>query len=451
MSRPLSNKAPQGLSLLGVNHKTAPLTALERLALSADEVQAVYLALATHREIEGALVLSTCNRTELYAAGREDADVRPLLKDALVQVIGTERLPQADAFYDARGKDGVRHLFSVTAGLDSLVLGENQIVGQVKDALNQSAQHYSSTTAFARAVQAALQTAGKSRAQTDIAKGAVSVASAGVHLATRIYSDLSSRTVVVVGAGETSRLAAEHFATHKPKRLLVLNRTLEKAQTLAQHVDGEAQNLSTLPQALAEADVVCLAVRVQEPLVTRAMLEQAMHHRGGRPLVVLDLGLPRNVDAAANQLPNVFANDLTTLRQVMDKNLGQRQREVPKVQALIESDVDKFLAAQRATQVGPLIADLRASVEALCDAEVQRVSKDLSAKEREAAERATRAVLNKLLHGPMTIIRTLAAEGRHDKLQELSDAVAELRVTAGEPKNINASDDVPTRILVKPV
>jgi glutamyl-tRNA reductase len=396
---------------LGNSYRTAPFDVLERLALNVDEVRAVLEHLSQHDAITDAMIVSTCNRTEIYTSSLSSAsDVFATVTGALREVAGAERFPGEDHLYRSRGRDSVQHLFRVACGLDSMVLGETQILGQVKEAYEQSRGLRQPTAYFDQVLQSAFKVARSTRAATEIGKGAVSVASAAVHLASRIYSDLSRHTVVVVGAGDTGRLAAEHFSKHGPGRLIVLNRTLARAEEVARQVKGEAMPLEQLPVALLDADIVACAVGVKEPVLSHDLVSSIMSHRGGQPLAIFDLGLPRNAAAEVGQIANVFLNDLDALKQVVDSNLARRRKEVPRVEELIQKEIDAILDRQRVLQAGPLIAALRESVERVRRAEVERVAAKLSEAEREAVDRATRAVVNKLLHGPTTSIKTIARQ-----------------------------------------
>lgn len=417
------------LEMVGASFKSAPFDALERLALSPAEIATLYKRLAEDGAADGALVLSTCNRTEIYAHVPESRqDASGYLAARLLEVVGRERFPKSDVFYRHSGQASAEHMFKVASGLDSMILGEQQILGQLKSAYADAGEHLAQCTIFDRVVQSAFRVAAKARAETEIGKGAVSTASAAVHLSTRIYGDLSRCCVVVIGAGETGRLLAQHFASHYPQRLVIMNRTLEKAQSLAREVSGEAAELHQLPQLLTEAHVVTTAVRAQAPLITSSMLETAAGHRHGTALAIVDLGLPRNVDTAA-EIENVFVNDLQALQTLVDANLARRKRAVPQAEIMVRDELDKLDAWESAQSAGPLIAGLREAVEAVRAGEVERVTRGMTTEQREAVERATRAVVNKLMHGPMTSIKEYA---RHDegeaRIQVIRDVFRHLHI-----------------------
>ncbi|MEK7704008.1 MAG: glutamyl-tRNA reductase, partial [Myxococcota bacterium] len=327
------------LELVGISHKTAPIDVLERLALTRDEVRALVERLEATGLARDVAVLSTCNRTEIYVqpAAPEVLDGEVLHK--LREVVGGERFPTEDYLYRVHGREAAMHLFRVACGLDSLVVGEAQILGQVKDAFEETVTHRPPSRTFDEVFRAALKVGGKARAETEIGQGAVSVASAAVHLATRFYADMSRQSVLVIGAGDTGRLVAEHMKTHEPKRLLIVNRTFERAERLAREVGGEAIAYEALAETLTHADIIVCAVRVTAPLVTREAIERANEGRAGRPLLLLDLGLPRNIDPEVGSVANVFVHDIGALKQVVDANLSRRRKELPRVEAIIDASI----------------------------------------------------------------------------------------------------------------
>ncbi|MEZ4272578.1 MAG: glutamyl-tRNA reductase [Myxococcota bacterium] len=420
----------QSLSLIGISHATAPLDVLGKLALSGGEVSTLYQRLASHNILSDAMVLSTCNRTEIYATGPGDSNAREFVTQALREIAGDERMPQPSHLYNISGRESVAHLFNVACGLDSMILGETQILGQVKQAFEISCEHHPPSPYFERVMQAAFKAAKRARTDTEIGKGAVSIASAAVHLATRIYSDLSTRTVAIIGAGDTARLAAEHFTRYQPKRIIILNRSLERARRLAEDVRGEARGLEDLEATLAQVDVVASAVFVREPLISPSMIHAAVAARGGLPLALLDLGLPRNIASDVNEIRNALLHDLDTLKQVVDTNLDKRRREVPRVQHLINTEIDKLLTRQRSTRAAPLITALRQTIEGIRRQEVEKLRRNLSPKECEAVDKATRAVVNKLLHGPTTSIKDIVdrQSETHERLELIREIFGNLPI-----------------------
>ena len=393
------------LNLTGISIHTAPIGVLERCALSVDEIREVYAQLLVHEQVKDALVLSTCNRTEIYTTVQSGFQVGGFVGDVLKGVTGQKRYPADGHIYEKTGRSGIEHLFRVACGLDSQVLGETQILGQLKAAWEALTGVFNPSTYFSKLVQAAFRVAGQSRTDTGIGAGAVSVASAGVHLTSRIFSDFSQLNVLVVGAGDTAKLVTQHLMAHQPKSLTIVNRDQARGEKLAQSVGASALGLDSLEQVLCKVDVVASAVTIAEPLITTAMVQRAIDKRGPRSLAILDLGLPRNVENTAGELVNVFVQDIESLGRVVDANLSRRRKEVPKVEALIDDEITRLISWRRSLRAVPVITALKNQVEAFRQAEVVRATKGLSETEKHAVEMATRAVTNKILHGPMTAIR----------------------------------------------
>jgi len=422
------------LNLTGISIHTAPIGVLERFALSGEEIREVYNRLLGHEKIQDALVLSTCNRTEIYTTAQTGQAPTQFIHQALKEVTGSTRFPTDQHIYEKSGRGGIEHLFRVACGLDSQVLGEAQILGQLKSSWDGLTEFFNPSTYFEKLVQSAFRVAGQSRTNTGIGAGAVSVASAGVHLTSRIFSDFSDLNVLVVGAGDTGRLVAQHLMGHQPKRLMVVNRSLERGQALADEFGIQAQGLDDLEKALGQADIVASAVRVTEPLITTEMIERALSVRGRRSMAILDLGLPRNVESTAGDLVNVFVQDIESLGRVVDANLSRRRKEVPRVEALIDEEINRLISWRRSLRATPVITALRSQVEAFRLEEVARATKGLSDPEKQAVELATRAVTNKLLHGPMTAIRDYAkqAEQEAEALNVIKKLFSNIEIPQGD-------------------
>jgi len=410
-----------GFALLGTSMHSAPMDVQERLALSRDEVERVYHGCLEASAVDDAIVLATCNRTEFYVSGRfAPGDGPPLLRELLADVVGEQRLPAEQFCYTGVGRESLRHLFKVSCGLDSVVLGETQILGQVKSAYEESREFFRSAP-LERVAQAALRSAARIRTETEIGAGTVSVASAAVHLCSRVFSDLGHKKVLVIGAGDTGRLLVQHFDKRLPERITVVNRNASRARALADSVDGRAFGLDGLAEALVDADVIAAAVDVAEPIVTAEMVAGAVRRGGRRTIVALDLGMPRNIDPKINDITNVFVHDIEALKHVVDHNLKRRRGAVTQACGVIDDELDKLMAAQRSLRAKPLVVALRQAVERTRRAEVEKCSKGLSAAEVEAVERATKAVVNKLLHGPTTGIQEYArrAQANNEGLQAI--------------------------------
>jgi glutamyl-tRNA reductase len=311
------------LYLVGLSHKTAPVEVRERAAL--DPAVALPAAL---RRLGKAVVLSTCNRTEIYGVGAPE-EAKALLR---------ERGVEPRYLYVKEGMEVLRHLFRVAAGLDSLVVGEAQILGQVREALFLARAHKATESLLEKAFQSAIALGKRARSETAIGAGAVSVAYAALDLAQAVYGDLTGLTVAVLGAGEMAELFLTHLRAHGVGRVLVVNRTAERAKALAERLGGEAFALEALPQVLAEADLVVASAAAPHYLVRPEDLP-----RRAKPLFLIDIALPRNIDPRVGRLPHAYLYNLDDLQRVVEKNLKARLGEVPKVEALIEKALGDYL------------------------------------------------------------------------------------------------------------
>jgi len=416
--------------MLGANHRTSDLEAREKLAFSLEEQKTLMRAMVARDAVVEAALIVTCNRTEVYAAGEDLEAVETALREVVCAERGADLLAPGPGRDRRTGADAAAHLHRVAAGLDSMVLGEKQILGQVKEAWCEARGADALGAVLDKLFASAVHAGKRARTETDIDCGAVSVPSAAVSLAGKVFGDLEGRDLVVVGAGETGRLAAVHFAERRPARLRIVNRTPERAAALAAEVSAEAWPFERLSETLVEADVVAFATRAPEPVIDAATIAAALHHRPHRPLVILDLAVPRDVDPAAADLENVFLHPVDALRGLVDQSLARRQREVPKAEAIALEESGRFLAWWRGLGATPVLRELRAHFEKVRAEEVARSLRHFSPQEHERVERLTQALVNKLLHLPMTRLRTLDADTREGIVR--LDAVRELFALDGE-------------------
>ncbi|HBD19574.1 MAG TPA: glutamyl-tRNA reductase [Arenimonas sp.] len=408
------------LLALGLNHQTAPLALRERVALDAGQLPAALAGLGAVPGVEEAAVLSTCNRTEVYAQvaeGREGA-----VAEWLAQHHGLAPEALGDYLYEHRDEDAVRHLFRVATGLDSLVLGEPQILGQVKEAWQAARSQQRLRTPLDRLFQQSFQVAKRVRTDTRIGAHPVSVAYAAVRLARQVFSELDRATVLLVGAGDTIELAARHLVDAKAKRLLVANRTLEHAQTLASRHGGYALPLSELERHLPEADIVITATASREPVLRRAAVQSALKARKHRPIFMLDLAVPRDIEASVAELPDVYLYTVDDLEQVIEENRASRREAAEQAQAIIDLQVEHFMAWWRAQGRQDALRTLRSRGESAREEALARAREQLAAGKpaEEVLALLAHQLTNKLLHGPSAALRQAALDGDLDLLRAAS-------------------------------
>jgi glutamyl-tRNA reductase len=412
------------LRLIGVNHRTAASSIREALTY-ADPEAARWIRLAVEkgavdlagREIREAALLSTCNRTEAYLVlsptggsgrGGEHGAAQPELERRLARLLCGTRHDildaHADIFDQRRDAAAVHHLLRVASGLDSMVQGEAQILGQVHRAHELSREAEGVGPILDRLFTTAFRAGKRSRNETEIGRGAVSVASAAVELARKVVGSLNRRTALVVGAGDTGRLVAQHFASEQPHELMIANRTLDRARALAAEVGARALGLDDLPRVLDQADVIVVATFAPQPVITKAMVQTALKHRR-RSTVFIDISMPRNVEPSVHGLGEAFVYDIDALQKIVRENLNRREDEVPKVEAILEAELQHFMKWLGSLSAGPMIAALRDRFERIRQEEVERHTSGLTPQERKAVERVSRGLVNKFLHGPTVHLR----------------------------------------------
>ncbi|MBS0457054.1 MAG: glutamyl-tRNA reductase [Proteobacteria bacterium] len=399
------------LLALGLNHQTAPIALREQVAFTPDALPAALASLRALPGVHEAALLSTCNRTELYA--RVEAVAEPALTDWLARHHALDVAALRDYLYRHADAAAVRHLFRVACGLDSLVLGEPQILGQVKEAWQLARTAHALQTPLDRLFQHGFAIAKRVRTDTRIGAHPVSVAYAAVRLAQQVFARLDHACVLLVGAGETIELAARHLVDANVRRLLVANRTVEHAQQLAHRFGGVALPLSDLDRHLAEADIVICATAAREPVISRTMIERAIHARRHAPMFLLDLAVPRDVEASVADLEDVYLYTVDDLEQVIDENRRTRQQAAGEAQTLIDLQVEQFMAWWRGSTQQDTLKALRTRGEADRDALLARAREQIAAGRDvdQVLEQLANGLTNKLLHAPTVGLRHAAHAG----------------------------------------
>lgn len=411
------------LVCVGISHLTAPVEVREKLAFGADELP--FALAAASRRFSGAVILSTCNRTELYASVSE-GQAQPR---ALIEFINGLKETEVDAtlFYCLTHADAVRHLFRVAAGIESMVLGEYQILGQVRDAMSAATRAGTLDGVLSRAFHSAVSVGRRARVETAISRQAVSVSSAAVALARRSLGDLAGKTVLVISAGETGKLAAKSLAHHARSRIIVANRHPERALELVEELgaDAEAVPLTDLRRALAEADIVISGTSAEGFVVGAADVREVMARRPERGLLFIDIAVPRDVDPAVAEIDGVHLYDIDDLEAVAASGLEGRQAEVGRVERIVEEEVEDFLRWWGSLDVVPVIAALRERAEAIRRQELEKTLKRMPHLDDEARRRIeamTNAIVKKMLDRPIARLKDGADKALYmDALQDLFD------------------------------
>ena len=399
------------LIALGLNHQTAPVALRERVAFDAAALPAALAALRAQPGVEEAALVSTCNRTEIYAEVAEGAEDVPVRWLAASQ--GLEQEALSSYLYCHNGGDAVRHLFRVATGLDSMVLGEPQILGQVKEAWQAARSAGSLGKPLDRLFQQSFAVAKRVRTDTRIGAHPVSVAYAAVRLARQVFARLDQACVLLVGAGDTIELAARHLADAQVQRLLVANRTLEHAQQLAARHGGVALPLSELHRHLAEADIVISATASRLPVVSREDLQAALAARRHRPMFLLDLAVPRDIAPDVATLDDVYLYTVDDLEQAIEGNRASRREAAQQADAIIELQCEHYLAWWRAQGRQDALRQLRSDGETARDRALAKAGQELAAGEDPTAvmQRLAHQLTNRLLHAPSSALRQAALDG----------------------------------------
>jgi glutamyl-tRNA reductase len=406
------------LFALGINHHTAPLAMREQLAFDPVRLQQALHDLLRAKPVREAAILSTCNRTELYCA----ADQAGAAAEWLAEYHALPPSRIEPYLYTHPQKDAVRHMFRVASGLDSMVLGEPQILGQMKQAARAAEEAGTLGTLLSKLFQRTFAVAKEVRSTTAIGANIVSMAAASVHLSARIFESIAGQKVLFIGAGEMVELCAAHFAGENPRRLTVANRTLERAQALAERFNGDAMRLDELSERLAEYDIVVSCTASQLPIVGLGMVERALKARRHRPMVMVDLAVPRDIEAEVGDLDDVFLYTLDDLGQLVEQGMESRQAAVVEAESIIDDRVQNFLHWMDTREVVPTIRALRDAAERTRRHELEHALKMIRRGDDPAAvlEALSHGLTNKLVHPPTQALNQAEGEERAEVAQLLS-------------------------------
>ena len=416
--------------LLGVSHQTAPIDVREQLDFSSRDVGTAVETLAARYSAGEAVVLSTCNRSEIYVASDDPARAR----SELIEFLGSYHNLPADAFeghvFVRTDEEASRHLFRVAAGLDSLVVGEPQILGQVKDAFQVAAARQCVGPVLTRLFHTSFGVGKRVRSETGLGEGAISVGFAAVALARKIFGRLDGRGVLVVGAGEISTLTAQHLRSQGVGDIVITSRTAAHADALAAEVNGRAIPWGDLRGALAAADIVITATGSPRPILTRADVETVSGRRRGEPLFIIDIAVPRDVDAAVGEIEQVFLYNVDDLHAVVQENLSRRSSEIGRAESIVSEEVERFSAWRRSRGAVPTVVALRQRFEQIRRAELQRLESKLGAltpEARASVDEVTRLIVEKLLLAPTAQLKALPDQETQIAYTEAVNRLFELR------------------------
>jgi glutamyl-tRNA reductase len=391
------------LLLVGVSHRTAPIELRERLDFSARGVDRALTALSGNGAQHEATIVSTCNRVELYVGCSEPGVTRAAIEQFLSEFHGIPADQLAPHIYAKTGSEAVTHLFRVASGLDSLVMGEPQIFGQVKEAFGVASQLGCTGPLLNKLFHSAFAAGKRVRSETALAEGAVSVSYAAVELARKIFGDLKGRTVLVLGAGEMGKLTAVHMRSQGIGRLIIASRTAAHATALADSIGGSAMPWESLGTALVEADILITATGASTPIISRALLSQTMKARRQRPLFAIDIAVPRDVEPEAGELEQVFLYNIDDLQAVVQENISRRGTEASEAEKIVVQEAGKFVGWLNSRSAVPTIVALRQRFESIRQSELRRLEPKLAPLPPEArarVEEITRLILEKLLINP---------------------------------------------------
>jgi glutamyl-tRNA reductase len=399
-----------GLLAVGIDHHCASLELRERVALSRPESEALLQRLQTRHEIAEAFVLSTCNRTEVYLRPREQEGAFRVTMELTFNGKAPE-VERDGRFWVLRDGAAAHHLLAVAAGLESMVLGEPEILGQVRRAAELARATGTSGLVLERLLRAALHTGGRARGETAIGEGAVSLGYAVVELARHIFIGLEGRSCLLLGGGETATMAARALVERGLSDVRFAVRGVGRYQGLREELPtATVTELADRYATLADCDLLVAATAADEPVVEAGEVRQVMRRRRSRPLLVVDLGVPRNVAPEVGKLGNVFLHDLDSLRHLIERNLEQRRAEVPRVEAIVGEELDRFVGWSQGKGAEPLIAELQRRAERIRREEVERAASHFPPELQDELDRLTRSLVRKILHHPSTRLRTGTGE-----------------------------------------
>ena len=396
------------LIVIGWSHKNAPVKFRDKLFLSKDEIQCLVKEAVQPDFIQELTILSTCNRTEFYFISSDTGSLINWVKDKYNSIL-KRNIDFADGEpYTQQGSETIKHLFRVASGMESMMLGENQILSQVKTAHEHLLMSSGKTPLLNQLFRDAVSCGKAVRTDTDLCRGAVSISLAAVELAKRIYSSFQKQKILLVGAGESAELTAKHFQENGAAQFVIVNRSEERGKRLAEKFSAEYAELSEIPELLKQVDIVVAATHSKEYLITSQQVNQALSARQYKNLLMIDISTPRNIDTEIHKIQEVFLYDIDHLENVISENLEKRKGEIPTAELIIQEHSKKFMSWFKSLKVKPTISLLTQYYEKIRTEELQRYEHKASADEKDAMAKLSKGLVRKLLHYPITHLKGLA-------------------------------------------
>ena len=430
--------------VVGLSHKTAVVEVREKVAFAPTQMEKPLRQLVELPDITEAVIVSTCNRVEIYVTTRDIAGGIARVKRFLADYHQLNQENLEGHLYAYHGEDAIRHVFRVASSLDSMVVGEPQILGQIKTSYGYAAEFKSSGIILNRFLHKAFSVAKRVRTETKIASSAVSVAFAAVELARKIFNDLNDKTVMLIGAGEMCELAAKHFLNNGVRGLMVTNRTFERAERLAEEFAGSAVRFDDLFDQLHKADIVLSSTGAPHTIIGARDLDDVMRRRKQKPMFFIDIAIPRDIDPAVNDVENVYLFTVDDLQEVVQANLAQRAEEARKAEDIISQEIGQFFKWLSSLEVTPTIVALRGKFDEIRKAELEKTLsnwKDLPPDAQKRLEACTMAIMNKLLHPPTSLLKQAGQGGRTDLYVDAVRSLFELSIERPEEGDLGELEE----------